>query len=148
MQQPVNSGFFYELLMRFPKNITVYGDKTYRGECPVEDVEHIDFFSRLSIDWPQYHAIAIHPKNEGKRTWGQINKEKKMGLNKGASDIIIPASPPLVIEMKRLDHTKSKMEKEQAEYLISAQDLGATVCIALGCNAALLAVEEWHKKRT
>ena len=133
--------------MKFEKCLHVFGDKSYRGPCNLEDTEQIDFFTHLLIAWPQYHEIAIHPKNEGKRTWGQVAKEKKMGLNTGASDIIIPGCPTLIIELKRRDHTKSKWTKGQREYLQAAQNNGSFVCVALGYKAALEAVEYWHKNR-
>jgi hypothetical protein len=135
--------------MKIPPNIKIYGDVTYRGQCNSEEIEQIDFFALLREFWPQYAAIAIHPKNEGKRSNYRIKLDRKSGsLNKGASDVIIPASPPLVIELKRRDHTKSKITSEQVDYLTVASDMGAFACIALGAKAALAAVEEWHKLRT
>ena len=134
--------------MKFPDWLPVFGDITYRGQCDLEDTEQINFFAHLRIKWPQYFDIAIHPKNEGLRTNQQIQKEKKMGLNKGASDIIIPGCPTLIIELKRLDHVNhSKWTEGQQEYLQAAQNNGAFVCVALGYIAALEAVEYWHKNR-
>ena len=55
---------------------------------------------------------------------------------KGASDIIIPGGPAFVCELKRRDHTQSKWQDGQQEYLDAAQRAGAFVCIALGYKAA------------
>ena len=63
-------------------------------------------------------------------------------LNKGAADVIIPCCPPIVIEMKRQDHTMSSWEDGQQEYLAYAQTLGARVCAALGWRAAMRFVDE------
>lgn len=133
--------------MKFPEFLKVYGDTSYRGKCPIEDLEQINFFAHLSELWPQYFDVAIHPKNEGQRTWGQVSKDKKMGLNKGASDIIIPAIQPLIIELKRRDHTKSKWSDGQIKYLLAANNLGAFTCVALGYEAALEAVADWHSQK-
>ena len=134
--------------MKFPYWLPVYGDASYRGPCPVEDVEQIKFFGSLRIEWPQYSRIAIHPKIEGKRTPQQVAKERKMGgMNTGASDIIIPGCPALVIEMKRRDHTKSKWQAGQIDYLEASKNAGAMVCVALGAEAAIQAVEEWHSQK-
>tara|TARA_R110000850_G_scaffold11976_4_gene40739 strand:+ start:18678 stop:19097 length:420 start_codon:yes stop_codon:yes gene_type:complete len=134
--------------MKFNPLIPTYGDQKYRGAYPSEDVEHINFVSWMRFNHPEYAAILIHPKNEGKRTFSQINKEKKMGLIKGASDIVIPASPPFICEVKKLNHVKCKWETGQQEYLLSAKDAGAFVCIALGAEAAKLAFNDWLKIRT
>jgi len=69
------------------------------------------------------------------------------GMNTGASDIIIPGCPALVIEMKRRDHTKSKWQAGQIDYLEASKNAGAMVCVALGAEAAIQAVEEWHSQK-
>lgn len=137
--------------MKFNQNITVYGDVDYRGECPTETAEQITFFQVLAKQWPDYHAIALHPKNEAKRSGKDFHRaklDKLMGsLNTGASDIIIPGCPAFVCEMKRKDHTKSKWQPDQQPYLLAAKNAGAFVCVALGYEAALQAVAEWHNNR-
>lgn len=134
--------------MKFPEWLPVYGGTDYRGPCRHEDCEQIDFFAFLKRDWPKYHAVALHPKNEGKRTGWQSSIDKMMGsLNSGASDVIIPGNPAFVCEMKRLDHTKSRWQRGQIEYLESAKNNGAFVCVALGYEAALEAVRDWHEQR-
>lgn len=130
--------------MRFPKSIKVYGDKSYRGKCSVEQTEQIDSFSWLKFNHPDLALLAVHPKIEGKRTWGQVNFDKKDGsLNKGASDIIIPGAPAFVCEIKRMDHTKSNWKSGQQEYLIAAQKQGAFACVALGFNGFKLAIVDY-----
>lgn len=132
--------------MKFPDGLRVYGDINYRhdGKCRHEDSEQIDFFSYLKVHWPQYYALAVHPKVEGRRTPQQAAKDKATGaMTKGASDIQIPGSPSFLCELKRLDHTQSHWEKGQREYLQAAQEIGAFTCVALGYKAALQALEEW-----
>lgn len=66
-------------------------------------------------------------------------------MTEGTIDWIIPARIPLVMELKRKDHTKSKWQPGQVEYLTTAQDAGAFACIALGYEAAIEAVRHWNK---
>lgn len=120
--------------LKLLKNITIAGDISYRGQCPHESAEQITFFNQLP---PHLKKIATHIRNEGKRTAQQTARHKIEGMNTGASDIIIPCSPPFVIELKRQDHTKSTISKEQVEYLEECQRQGAFVCVALGWRGAM-----------
>ena len=134
--------------MKFPTWLKVFGDQSFRDECHQETNEQLAFFSIMKREYPQYHAIAIHPKNEGKRAKAQFHQlamDKKLGLTPGSSDIIIPALVPFVCELKRRDHTKSHWQDGQQEYLLAAHELGAFCCVALGHEGALLALKEWEQ---
>lgn len=134
--------------MKFPDWLKVYGDTSYRGECPSETIESITFFAKIRKEHPNdYGLIATHIRNEGKRSWQQVARQKSEGMTKGAPDIIIPMSPAFVCEMKRQDHTKSKWQDGQLEYLKSAHDAGAFVCVALGYEAAYNAFIECVKNK-
>lgn len=101
------------------------------------------FFNRLSRDKPDLFRIAIHIRNEGKRSHGQVMMMKlEGGFVKGASDVIIPGSPTFVMEMKSRAKT-ARLSLEQKEYLISASKMGAFACVALGCDAAWQALQVW-----
>lgn len=125
--------------LKLLKNITIAGDIKYRGQCPHESAEQITLFNQLP---ERMKKIATHIRNEGKRTAQQAQRHKIEGMNTGASDIIIPCSPPFVIELKRKDHTKSTISKEQVEYLEECQAQGALVCVALGWEAALQFIKD------
>lgn len=135
--------------MKFPEWLAVYGDTNFRGDCPPESAEQITFFSRLRAEHPDtLGVLALHPKNEEKRKgrqFQQLARDKAMGLSPGASDIIIPGCPAFVCEMKRQDHTKSKWQPGQLEYLEAAHNAGAFVCVALGWEAAMEAVKAWQE---
>jgi hypothetical protein len=88
--------------------------------------------------------LAIHPRNEGKRTHLQVAKEKSEGMTTGATDIVIPARVAFVCELKRRDHTLSSIAPEQLAYLRAAHAAGAYACIALGVDAAWEAFEDWR----
>lgn len=68
-------------------------------------------------------------------------------MTPGASDIIIPASMPFVCELKRQDHTKSKWQDGQIEYLEACHEAGSFVCVALGWESAWRAFGDWLRAR-
>ncbi|AGN89454.1 hypothetical protein Eta_008 [Serratia phage Eta] len=131
-------------LKSIPNYIPIFGDVNYRGECATETAELIGFFRLLEREFPSLAAIATHIRNEGKRSKFQGYKQQQEGMNTGASDIIIPCSPPIVIELKRRDHTLSAISAKQVSYLSSAQVLGAFSVVALGAVGAMEAVKAWH----
>lgn len=131
--------------MKFDNDIPVYGNVNFRGKCPREGAEQATFINQLRKQYPHIAEICIHIENEGKRTHSQAMKAKAQGLVAGASDIIIPGGPSLVMEIKRQDHTQSKWQDGQIEYLQSARQSGSMVCVALGWEGALQAVEAWIK---
>jgi hypothetical protein len=123
--------------MKFPHDMPVFGNQSFRGNCPSESMEQVTFFSRLRREYPDtWGLIAFHPRNEGKRTWMKVAIEKAEGMVKGASDVIIPGNPSFVCEIKRQDHTKSAWQDGQQEFLNAAKEAGSYVCIALGAEAA------------
>lgn len=138
--------------MKFPQWLSVFGDTAYRGDCPQESAEQVTFFARLRREYPDsLGLIALHPKNEGKRSganFNALNMDKALGMAPGAADIIIPASVAFVCEMKRRDHTKSKWQDGQIEYLEAAQKQGAFVCVALGVDGAWEALQAWLSLRS
>ena len=130
--------------MKIPEFLQAYGDKTFRGKCPTETAEQVTFFARLRRQFPDtWGRIAIHPRNEGKRHYQQTARQKAEGMTPGASDIVIPGNPSFVCELKRRDHTASRWQDGQVEYLEQAHSAGAFVCVAFGCDAAWEAFHEW-----
>lgn len=129
--------------------VPIYGDTSFRGDCPVEAVEQTSFFAKLRREYPTtFGLIAIHPRNEGLKTGGQfraIIKHKAEGMTPGAADIIIPGATTFICELKRRDHTKSKWEDGQLPYLEACQDMGAFACVALGAEAAWAALAVWMR---
>lgn len=132
--------------MKFPEWLQVYGDVSFRGDCPNETPEQIAFFNIIRKGSPGIGTTAIHPMNEAKRKGKDFHKlkmDKALGLTPGASDIIIPGCPSFVCEMKRKDHTKSSWQKDQLQFLEDCKNNGAFVCVALGHKAALEAFNKW-----
>lgn len=118
----------------------VYGDTSFRDKCPPESVEQVTFFGWIRREYPEtWGLIALHPRNEQSLKGGQHQRmilQKAEGLTKGASDIVIPGAPAFICELKRQDHTKSKWQPGQIEYLTAAQNAGCFVCVALGAVSA------------
>lgn len=131
--------------------VPIYGDTAFRGKCHKEEVEQASFFSRIRREYPDsWGLIALHPRNEGLKRNGQFSsviKHAAEGMTKGAADIVIPAAPSFVCELKRQDHTQSAWQDGQLEYLRAAMDAGAFVCVALGAVAAWQAFEDWLARR-
>jgi hypothetical protein len=125
-------------------DIPLWGDHTYRGKCAVENADQVTLFAFIRAQYPKtWGILAFHPRNEGVRTIGQAKWQKAEGMTAGTVDVIIPASVPLVMEIKRKDHTKSTWQPGQVEYLRAAQAAGSYACIALGYEAAIAAVRYW-----
>lgn len=128
----------------------VFGDATFRGKCPKEDIEQITFFARLRREYPDsLGRLALHPRNEGLKTRGQFSsviKHAAEGMTPGAADIIIPWRVPFVCEMKRRDHTRSTWQPGQVDYLTAATDGGCFACVALGCDGAWAALQDWQDR--
>ena len=122
----------------------IHGDVTYRGDCPLEVAEQVSFLCMLRKEFPKLAEIAVHIRNEGKRTKRQGAQHKKEGMNTGASDILIPCTPSILIELKRRDHTKSSISDGQIKYLVDSNALGSFACVAVGAMGAMEAVRQWH----
>ena len=131
--------------MKFPQWLKVYGDLNYRDKnCPNESAEQMTFFNYVRKH-PTICNIAIHPRNEGKRTYNQVSRQKAEGMTPGAADIIIPGNPSFVCELKRKDHTKSTWQKNQILFLESCANMESFVCVALGHEAAIEAFNDWYE---
>lgn len=131
-------------------NFPHFGDTSFRGACPTEAHEQVTFFNRLRSEYPDtYGRIALHPRNEQQLRGGQhagMIRQKAEGMTPGASDIIIPGRVTFVCEMKRRDHTRSRWEAGQIEYLEAAQAAGAFACVAFGHEGAWDALQFWRTK--
>ena len=131
-------------LNKIPPQITVYGDQAWRGKCPLEVAEQVSFLCLLRAEFPKLAEIAVHIRNEGERTKRQGAAQKAEGLNTGASDLLIPCTPSILIELKRRDHTQSSITDKQIKYLVNSEAMGSFACVALGAIGAMEAVRSWH----
>lgn len=137
--------------MRFDRieaaGVRVFGNALFRGDCPPEALEQVTCINWLRRRYQDtFGPLAVHPRNESLLRGGQFRalaRVKAEGMTPGASDIIIPAAPALVCELKRRDHTKSRWQDGQEDYLIAAAQVGAFSCVALGFLGFKDAVAAW-----
>ena len=135
--------------MKLNPQIKTYGDTTYRGDCPKEDAELITAVNWLRRTYPDtLGALTLHIENEGKRTMAQSAMAKAKGLKTGAVDLLVLVTPPMVLEIKRQDHTKSAWQKCQQEFMLAAQQHGAFVGLCLGAEGVKEAVQCYLKPST
>jgi hypothetical protein len=130
--------------MKISSEIKVYGDLTHRDtKCPKEDSESQTLVNQIRKRYP--HLLFMHVKNEGKKTKAQADFDRSMGMLSGASDFLFLGSPAMCLELKRKDHTLSKWQPKQEQFLINAQEQGCFACVCFGWEAGMEAVEEWLK---
>lgn len=130
--------------MIIDKRIRCYGDLNYRNpKAPREDQEAQTLVNQVRKKYP--YVLFMHIKNEGKKTKAQADFDRSMGMMAGASDFIFLGVPPMALELKRQDHTLSKWQPKQQEFLIAAQEQGAMSCVCFGWEAGMQAVEDWLK---
>lgn len=110
---------------------------TYRGPCRSEDCEQIDFMSWLEVHHPERYPLCFHVPNEIRASAQYMQKRKKMGVKPGVADTVDTNGPVIgFFEMKRLDRTKSKVSKDQRDFLAAADARGHFTAICYGCEAA------------
>lgn len=127
--------------MLIDKRIRVYGDLSYRGACPTEDAESQTFVNQLRKRYP--FIIFTHIKNEGKRTKAQADFDRSMGMQEGMPDFILMGNPPLPLEMKRQDSTKSRFQPNQEKILLALIEQGCPSCVCFGWQAGMEAIKDW-----
>jgi hypothetical protein len=97
----------------------VYEEK-YRGDCPLEDTDLVNFVAWFDYNYPHLKCLLIHVPNESKMPVQGRVKLRDKGLRKGVPDLMFlhPRADyhGLMIEMKRKDKSKCKVSKEQSMY--------------------------------
>lgn len=130
--------------MKLPSWLPSYGDTAYRGDCPKEDAELITAINWIRREYPaSLGLLTVHIENEGKRTMAQAQMAKAKGLLAGAVDILILTTPPMALEMKRQDHTQSRWQKGQLEFLEAAHKHGAFVGVCFGAEGFKQAIRTY-----
>ena len=131
-------------ISQLPEWLPLYGNRAFRGDCPLEMHEQKAFVKAVRKLYPQtWGKLITHIKNEGQRSELETYHDIGMGMMPGAADILIIAKTPLVLELKRRDPTKSSFSQDSISYLQAAQTQGAFVCGALGFDGAWAAFEAW-----
>lgn len=120
---------------------------------PLEDIEQMQFVEWLEIQSLKYTAI---PNNTYTKSWAQKLKNKRMGLNRGLSDLLILVSPnqskdgngyALFFEMKRKKGgVQSKEQKEWEEALNGLKTPRVQYYLCKGCDEAIKVVSHYLKR--
>ena len=130
--------------MKIDPRIKVYGSLDYRNpKTAKEDQEAQTIVNQVRKRYP--HILFMHIKNEGKKTKAQADFDRSMGMMAGASDFIFLGNPTMCLELKRKDHTLSKWQPNQENFLIEAQQQGCFSVVCFGWEAGMEAIEDWLK---
>lgn len=126
--------------------IKIY-DSKYKGNCDIEDQDQMNFTSWFDYQYPHYSRLYFHVMNESDMPVQGRVKAKKKGLKSGVSDIIILLKrgeySGLIIELKRKYKAKSKVSKEQEEFLFEVDGQGFYCAICYGFEEAQKCVKEY-----
>lgn len=118
-------------------------DSNYRGECRSERMEQIDCISWLRHNYPERWPLIFHVPNETHSRGNHHLMRSKEGVKAGVPDIIDLGRIPGLFELKRLDRTKSKVSKEQREFLQAGADAGHFAAICYGFEQFKLAYADY-----
>lgn len=111
--------------------IRIY-DSGYRGDCRTERCEQIDCISWLKHNYPDRWPLIFHCPGETKASPQHMQMRAKEGVKAGPPDIIDLDGIVGLFELKRLDRTKSKVSKEQKEFLLAGAERGHFAVICYG----------------
>lgn len=111
--------------------IRIY-DSGFRGDCRSERCEQIDAISWLAFNFPERFPLIFHCPGETKASPQHMQMRAKEGVKAGPPDIIDLGGIVGLFEMKRLDRTKSKLSKDQKEFLQAGADAGHFTAIVYG----------------
>lgn len=122
--------------------IRIY-DGGYRGECRTERCEQIDCISWLKRNHPDRWPLIFHCPGETKASPQHMQMRAKEGVKAGPPDIIDLDRWPGLFELKRLDRTKSKVSKEQKDFLLTGAERGHFAAIVYGFEQFKLAYADY-----
>lgn len=118
-------------------------DSGYRGDCRTERCEQIDSISWLAFNYPERFPLIFHCPGETKASPQHMQMRAKEGVRAGVPDIIDLGGIVGLFELKRLDRTKSKVSREQREFLENGVDAGHFTAICYGFEQFKLAYADY-----
>lgn len=121
----------------------LYRPKVNPSKCRPETPEHIDFVAWLRFNYPD--EVFYHIPNEGEQSPQYRQQLYKMGLLKGASDLVFIGRPGAVIEMKQCKWS-AKPSKEQVDFLVSSAGAGMFSAVCNGAEAAKTAFMDYKSR--
>ena len=124
-------------------------DSGYRGPCNKEDDDGISFYAWVTYHYPEVNIFHVANESGVSSSAGHIEKRRRKGVTQGVSDYIILTpgiKPSAVIELKRRDRTKSKVSKDQIDFLERVASDGGYAAIAYGLDEAKKAFLQYYDK--
>lgn len=118
-------------------------DSGYRGECPSEMVEQINSMGWLEKHHPDRWSLIFHYPAEAKAKPQYMAIRRKLGVKAGIADIIDFGQIRGAFELKRRDKTKSKVSKDQLEFLESVDASGGFAAICYSFEQFMLAYSDY-----
>ena len=120
----------------------LYRPRANPPKCRPETPEQIDFVAWVRYNYPEHADMMIHVANEGDQTPQYRQQLYKMGLLKGASDLLLFIGPGCAIEMKQCKWSATT-KPEQKSFLSSWVASGKFGAVCHGCDAAKVAFLEY-----
>ena len=108
------------------------------AKCRPETPEQIDFVAWVRYNHPEHADMMIHVANEGDQTPQYRQQLYRMGLLKGASDLLFFIGPGCAIEMKQCKWAAAT-RPEQKEFLGRWTESGKFGAVCHGVEAAKFA---------
>ena len=116
---------------------------------PREGAEQATLFhwaGMQSIWYPELELL-FHIPNGGKRSKSEAARFKAEGVKPGVPDICLPVARGgyhgLYIELKRRDKSKSRVSREQAEWINDLSGQGHMCLVCWGWEAAARTIEDY-----
>ena len=132
------------MIERIPQKggYSLYRPTVNPAKCRPETPEQIDFVSWVRYNYPEHAEMMVHVANEGDQTPQYRQQLYKMGLLKGASDLLLFIGPGCAIEMKQCKWSATT-KPEQKSFLSRWVASGKYGAVCHGCEAAKVAFLEY-----
>lgn len=118
-------------------------DSGHRGPCRSERCEQIDSMGWLEKNHPDRWPLILHVPNETRASPQHMQMRAKEGVKAGVSDILDFGLIRGAFELKRCDRTKSRLTKEQREFLQAVADSGGFAAVCYGFEQFKLAYADF-----
>ena len=127
-------------------------DSNFRGKCRLEDTEQIICTDWVDYNYPNLSPLYFHVVNESMMSVQGRVKARRKGLRKGIPDIMFlhpnNGHCGLMVELKREDRTKSRLSKEQKDYLVEFATQGYFTAVCYGAEQFKKCFKEYLHKQS
>jgi hypothetical protein len=117
--------------------------------CPTEYQIQCAFVEYVEKKYPHYRQLLIHIPNEGKRSWREGKRQKKLGLTRGVPDLFF-AMPVINGEMQHycglwieIKTGAGRIRTEQKVFIANMLARGYQAKIVRSVDEAIAVFEEY-----